>query len=228
MSNEIITVEERTRETLSKQATPRVKMSNGDAEWKKEPHVDMSEALMAGGLPRSLHSVDKLSDTHHSPHTPQDFAAAYDNVKELERILRMNIDRLNHIEEDRNVKWKDEAIKHGLKMVDEERKRGDAERMILLKRIEFLSEELEESKNQLVAKTKECDELFEVAQELSEELSQHVSFDEDEAGEAGPNKTVSKRPIIQNALKNNRSSRGKNWFSFADMFTFPNWCSKPQ
>ena len=27
---------------------------------------------------------------------------------------------MNHIEEDRNVKWKDEAIKHGLKMVDEE------------------------------------------------------------------------------------------------------------
>ena len=46
---------------------------------------------MAGGLPRSLHSVDKLADSNHSPHTPQDFAAAYDNVKELERILRMNM-----------------------------------------------------------------------------------------------------------------------------------------
>eukprot|EP00960_Hanusia_phi_P037599 753028-Hanusia_phi.AAC.1 len=112
-------------------------MSNGDLEWKNESHVHMSDSLMRGDLSRSLRSPDNLSDSAHPPHTPHDFAAAYDNVKELERVLRMNMclandlpcgtlmrnlcrERLNHIEEDRNMKWKDEAIKHGLKMVEEE------------------------------------------------------------------------------------------------------------
>ncbi len=49
----------------------------------------------------------------------------------------------------RYEKWKQEAVAHGMSMVEEERKRSDREHAVLLKRISFLSEELDEANRQL-------------------------------------------------------------------------------
>ena len=50
---------------------------------------------------------------------------------------------------------------------------------LLRKRIEFLTEELENTRSELTTKARECDELLEVAEELDKELTRERISDEE-------------------------------------------------
>eukprot|EP00293_Proteomonas_sulcata_P008630 CAMPEP_0184292712 /NCGR_PEP_ID=MMETSP1049-20130417/4420_1 /TAXON_ID=77928 /ORGANISM="Proteomonas sulcata, Strain CCMP704" /LENGTH=306 /DNA_ID=CAMNT_0026600585 /DNA_START=784 /DNA_END=1705 /DNA_ORIENTATION=- len=92
-----------------------------------------------------------------------------EDVIAIESVLQKSLSRLDELEGSkvRYEKWKNDAIKHGLRMVEEERTRGQVEREILLRRISFLTEELEETKSSLDAKKRDYEELMEAAQEIS-------------------------------------------------------------
>jgi len=99
---------------------------------------------------------------------------AEENVRELEDALRTCISRLNRLEggtNDRNRdEWrKQEAMLAGLTLVEEERKRGEDQCSVLLKRIQFLSEELDEARSQLDTQRENYAELLEAAKELAED-----------------------------------------------------------
>ena len=69
------------------------------------------------------------------------------------------------------AEWKQRVVSEGMKLVEEERKQTDAMQLLLQRRIEALSEELEITR-------KERDELMEVAEELAAEkeiAEQHKS-----------------------------------------------------
>ena len=102
------------------------------------------------------------------------------DVAQLNALLQSSISKLSSMENEKNdryERWKQEvlffckiqhefdpsynvdpflfqAVEHGMKMVEMERKRSDEEHAVLLKRIAFLTEELEETKRQLRQKVR--------------------------------------------------------------------------
>jgi hypothetical protein len=88
----------------------------------------------------------------------------------LEDMLQKSLDRLAALESERATRFRqcrEEAMKHGMKMVEEEQRRRDMEHTVMMRRIQLLSDELQETKHALAQKEEECDELLEAAQELS-------------------------------------------------------------
>lgn len=98
---------------------------------------------------------------------PRGGGGASGDAAELSRLLASSIRDLEGKEARDREKYRSDALEFGMKLVEEERKRSDEEYSVLAKRIEFLTKELEESKRQHQMKSRECDELLEVAEELA-------------------------------------------------------------
>jgi len=99
------------------------------------------------------------------------------NVRELEHALRSSLARLENLEDTRHCrldKLKNEAIEEGLKIVEYERKRSEGQTEVLMKRIQFLSEELDDAKKHLSSQRQDYEELLEAAKELSEERDRAI------------------------------------------------------
>eukprot|EP00292_Cryptomonas_paramecium_P020938 CAMPEP_0113710140 /NCGR_PEP_ID=MMETSP0038_2-20120614/29981_1 /TAXON_ID=2898 /ORGANISM="Cryptomonas paramecium" /LENGTH=176 /DNA_ID=CAMNT_0000636143 /DNA_START=83 /DNA_END=609 /DNA_ORIENTATION=+ /assembly_acc=CAM_ASM_000170 len=140
--------------------------------------ADVTSRKMADHTNRDLLSPRKLGSRHVASRPSKDRSEGHGTRSKQETevdVAQLNslLTKLSTLESEKNdryERWKQEAVEHGMKMVELERKRSDEEHAILLRRIAFLSEELEETKKLLQVKTRECEEIADIAEHLSEHL----------------------------------------------------------
>ncbi|EKX43867.1 hypothetical protein GUITHDRAFT_110317 [Guillardia theta CCMP2712] len=113
-----------------------------------------------------------------------------DDVNILRLQLELQMKRLSSIEEEMKQRYerlRDEAVQHGMKMLDEEKARSNEMHALLQVKIESLEEELQRTRRKLGKKCSEYEELLAMANELAVEqegvptsdLSDHTTISAD-------------------------------------------------
>ena len=114
----------------------------------------------------------------------------------------------------RVAKFKQEAMEEGMRLVEQERKQNEEMHLLLRKRIEFLTEELENTRAELGVKEKECNELMEVATELDKELTSAQCSEQHDAEDGDlsqPHRSQSWLHMLQqNLLPGAKDTKGES------------------